>query len=290
MWLRSFECDARDSGRSRDVVDSTPRLVTGSGAPDGEQPCRLNQVSDNARVDVLTYHHVGEFARPKYSKGIYCHVSRFRDQMWFLHNYFTVIDIQTAYEGLFLGRPLPRRAVVLTFDDGYQDFYDYAWPVLQEYRLPATVFMVSERIGRIADWVSGEKAQSAALMGTRTLRELAAHGITIGSHTATHPHLSALCPEAQQQELCTSKQRLEDLLGLPVQHLCYPYGDYNQATPGIAEAAGYLTGFSTRRAGANFAPNAFQIPRQSISYKDTLVRYIYKILIKNRIKERQARQ
>ncbi len=207
-----------------------------------------------------------------------------------LESCFTVIDIQTAYEGLFLNQPLPQPAVVLTFDDGYQDFHDYAWPVLQEYGLPATVFIVAARIGGVADWVSGEKAQSAALMGTQNLRELAANGITIGSHTATHPHLGALDPEAQKNELRASKLGLEDLLGQPVQHLCYPYGDYNQATRFIAKETGYLTGFSTRRASANTAPNAYEIPRQSISYRDTLVHYRYKLWLKNRLNEFRASQ
>lgn len=245
--------------------------------------------TDNARVLMLMYHHIGRFSRPKNCKGLYCHVDRFRAQMRMLDRLgIPVISLPKAYEGLFGNGELPKKSVVLTFDDGFQDFHDYAWPVLHEYRNPATVFAVTDQIGQKADWdgLVGEKAQSPELMDAHTLRELAADDlVTIGSHTRTHPYLETLAAEEQRRELVDSRQHLEDILDQPVRHLCYPYGGYNDDTVAIAREAGYLTGISTKRARdagacAESARNAFEIPRRGVSYKHSPLRFAGKLMFK----------
>jgi peptidoglycan/xylan/chitin deacetylase (PgdA/CDA1 family) len=112
----------------------------------------------------------------------------------------------------------PPQGVVLTFDDGFANFAEEAWPILHRLAFKATVFAVVDRIGQTADWLSsGDRPR---LMNMATLRQLAGQGVEIGSHTLTHPRLAALPVTAQRREIADSKKKLEDSLGQAVLHFC----------------------------------------------------------------------
>jgi peptidoglycan/xylan/chitin deacetylase (PgdA/CDA1 family) len=105
--------------------------------------------------------------------------------------------------------------------------------------------------------------------------------VTIGSHSVHHHRLGALEAQASRTEIHDSKARLEELLGQPVAHFCYPYGHYDRAVREAVCEAGYLTGLTTIRGRADQAANAYEIPRQGISYKDTRLHYAYKLHLKH---------
>src|SRR5699024_2393221 len=102
---------------------------------------------------------------------------------------------------------------VLTFDDGFQDFHDHAWPVLKSYDLPAMLYAISDRLGGKQDWGAPSPFADNNLMDAPTLRTLANDGLDVGGHTATHPQLSKLSPSEQTTEIRDAKLRLEDILG-----------------------------------------------------------------------------
>jgi peptidoglycan/xylan/chitin deacetylase (PgdA/CDA1 family) len=228
-------------------------------------------------VSILMYHQVGRFQSPKAHRAGYCHVRRFRAQMAYLRAFrYNVISLDQALDGLFNGGELPPRSVVLTFDDGYRNFRDHAFPVLRRHGFPATVFVVADLVGKSAEWLEGDR-ERPPLMGPETLREVQGGGVTLGSHTSTHPRLSRL-PEAERREqIFRSKAVLEDMLQNEVRHFCYPYGDYAPGIPDLVKSAGYASGLTCIRGAANTADNPFEIPRKAISYGDNLLGYYWKL-------------
>lgn len=238
-------------------------------------------------ISILMYHQVGEFESPKAHRAGFCHIRRFRAQMAYLkHLGYQVISLQQACDGLFQGGPLPSRPVVLTFDDGYRNFKDYALPVLRRHGFNATVFIVAGLVGRNAKWLEDNGRHGPDLMSATMLRELREHGITLGSHTISHPRLSRIDSARMQQEIVDSKAVLEDILGEKVQDFCYPFGDYNRAVRETVREAGYTSGLTCIRGAANEADNPFEIPRKAISFGDTLVGYFWKLHMKNKRKDR----
>ena len=142
-------------------------------------------------------------------------------------------------------RRLPRRPIILTFDDGYRSTYEIAWPLLQRHGFRATVFLVSDLIGKTNVW-DGDEAQEP-LLSRAEIAQLWAGGVEFGSHTKTHAPLTTVSRERAVEELRGSRAALEQLLGKPVRVLCYPYGKQNPATRAMAREAGYEAAVIARR-------------------------------------------
>lgn len=238
-------------------------------------------------VSILMYHQVGHFRSPKAHRASFCHVRRFRGQMAYLKLFgYSVISLEQAYRGLFEGEPLPQRAVVLTFDDGYENFREHAWPILQRHGFPATVFLVTELMGKTARWLTS-KGDSTPLMSTETVRQLRREGVSFGSHALSHPRLSKIDPEQMRREVIDSKNVLEDILGEAVPDFCYPYGDYDARVRDTVAEAGYRLGLTCIRGAANTADNPFEIPRKAVSFGDTLPGYFWKLHMKHARKDKK---
>jgi peptidoglycan/xylan/chitin deacetylase (PgdA/CDA1 family) len=136
--------------------------------------------------------------------------------------------------------------VALTFDDGFENFAEVAAPVLARYGFPATVFLVTDYCGRQNDW-PGQWAGASRLplMSWSRIQELSAAGIEFGAHTATHPDLSRLEAGRAREEMVTSKRRIEDATGRPVESFAYPYGAVNLEVRRLV-AENFAVGCSTR--------------------------------------------
>lgn len=151
---------------------------------------------------------------------------------------------------------LPERTVCLTFDDGYLDNYEHLWPILSDLKLPATIYCVR-------DFVESETtALGFPAMGKRHLRELVASGLVeIGSHTCSHPDLTAI-PRAQlAHEVRQSKEYLEDLLGQEVAHFAYPKGRHDAATVAAVADAGYRSATTVEVGYVDGFSDRFRLPR-----------------------------
>lgn len=137
------------------------------------------------------------------------------------------------------------RVVIITFDDGYEDNYHYAWPVLQRFGYIGTVFLVSDYVGtdRIFAWnephaaVSGNRACYQVLNWDQ-IDEMQRGGIEFGSHTCTHRNLTTLSPDDCRREIAESRAALGVRLGR-VETFCYPRGDLNAAVLEMVRQAGY---------------------------------------------------
>ena len=129
----------------------------------------------NNGISILMYHQVGEFASMPTHRSTYCHVRRFRAQMAWLHRLrFHVLRMDEVLAALRGERPIPPRAVALTFDDGYESFYQHAYPILQQHGFPAMVYLISEHIGQPAQWFATDGRETPPLMSGERIRQLRA--------------------------------------------------------------------------------------------------------------------
>jgi peptidoglycan/xylan/chitin deacetylase (PgdA/CDA1 family) len=152
--------------------------------------------------------------------------------------------------------------VHLTFDDGYRNFLDHAWPVCRAHGFPATVFPVAAYVGRENTWdISFPRTRH---LSWSDLRELSDAGVSIGAHTDTHPFLTRIAFARARQEIRDSRRRLEDGLGVPVRVFAYPHGDSSAAVRSLVEDAGYEAAFSLDP-GAQFGEaERWRLPRTGV--------------------------
>ncbi|MHA3069514.1 polysaccharide deacetylase family protein [Acinetobacter sp. ANC 3789] len=170
----------------------------------------------------------------------------------------------------------PEKTVAITFDDGYLDNLENAYPILEKYQAKATIYVVVDRHDR--DWStykkahhnSGELAREPKL-SDQQIQFLAHSGrVEIGSHTMTHANLDKLTDKECLQELVQSKQQLEQMIGQPVTSFAYPFGIYSQRDVELAKQAGYCNAVTTKEGIDTAQPDFMQLQRIKISGKDSI--------------------
>ena len=161
----------------------------------------------------------------------------------------------------------------LTFDDGYEDNYEWAAPILEKYDFRATIFCVTGVLGQKTAWAEDPRWVGHPLMTPDQARDLSRRGFEIAAHSRTHPDLTSLSGKALENEVSGSRCELEDLLGEPVVTFCYPYGFYNDRTKEAARKAGFLAARSTRRMTLGKREDQFDLPARSISGEMSLGRF-----------------
>jgi peptidoglycan/xylan/chitin deacetylase (PgdA/CDA1 family) len=175
-------------------------------------------------LPVLLYHHVGPL-RPRTHRSMTVDPARFRQQLEWLrrrgYRSLTVEDVErwTSQDG-----QLPRRRVLITFDDGYADLAEAAFPSLRAAGFSATVFVVSGLLGARNEWDDPGGHGGHRLLDADEIRRWAERGIEFGAHTRTHLELDRASPDVTREEIVGSKQDLEDLLQRSVRAFAYPYG------------------------------------------------------------------
>lgn len=169
---------------------------------------------------------------------------------------------------------LPAKPVLITFDDGYEDNYTHAFPVLQRFGFSAVIFMVDINIDR------------DGRLSSRQIREMAAQGIAFGSHSVTHPNLTTLSGRELRHEVRDGKRKLEKLTRKEAELFSYPYGYFNLPAWEAADMAGYKAAF-TVLPGLNHSErdNLFLLRRIPI-YNDTDFNALFFLLDTNRPKTR----
>jgi peptidoglycan/xylan/chitin deacetylase (PgdA/CDA1 family) len=164
----------------------------------------------------------------------------------------------------------PGKVCGITFDDGYLNNLQHALPVLNAHGFSATCYVVSQRLGQTNDWDANVGIAPAALMDARQLKQWLIGGQELGAHTRHHVHLPALSDAQSLHEIVACKVELEVAVGVPVQHFCYPYGEYGAAHVEMARQAGYLTATTTARARCHAAADFWQLPRVPVLRSTTL--------------------
>ena len=212
---------------------------------------------------VLTYHSVQPHQK-----------NRFRDQMEMLIREGTPVfpDI----EG-----PLPENAhyIAVTFDDGYLNFIQNALPILQEWKIPAILFIPVGYLGKLPGWITHHDHPNyhEKLMSADQLKGLLKNQFKIGSHCISHPRLTTLDPKQVKRELFESKSILETLLGKEVTTLSFPYNDFNKDIVQLAKQAGYFRVFANVPAYPTSKIDKFLHGRIEVSLDDWYIEYWLKV-------------
>lgn len=165
---------------------------------------------------------------------------------------------------------LPRKPIILTFDDGYRSNMEIALPVLQKHGFSATIFVVPGRFGQTNGWDAEERQEP--LLTAVEVRAMRAQGISFGSHTMTHSRLTAVAPELALRELRESREALESLLGEPVRTICYPWAQHNEQVRQLAREAGYTCGVGIRRRLNRPTTDMMALHRIPVTYLDSTFR------------------
>ncbi len=206
------------------------------------------------KTPILTYH---DFIERRDSGALWfdCTTTEFEDQIrWLRARGARFVSLDQIYDYLKKGTSLPRHAVALTFADGYQGFYDCAWPVLRREKIPATMFVHTGFIGN----QSGRPKMPWA-----ELRELQGSGfVTIASQTVTHPSdLRTLSRDQLNWEMKSSRETLESGLGVKQRFLAYPNGKWDARCASAAHAAGYEMAFTEELRPVESAKSLWSVPR-----------------------------
>ena len=140
---------------------------------------------------------------------------------------YQALRLMQAVDFLHRGAPFPDRSFVITFDDGYQSVYEEAFPVLEGYGMPATVFLTVGEKGVASPRGRLPSLAGRSMLSWKEIQEMQRSGIDFGAHTLTHPDLTHLSSDQVKAEVCEAKSIIEDVLGVPVTSFAYPYGRYN---------------------------------------------------------------
>jgi peptidoglycan/xylan/chitin deacetylase (PgdA/CDA1 family) len=175
-------------------------------------------------------------------------VADFENQMQYLSKVCNPVSLESLAQHFQNGTSLPSRAIAVTFDDGYQDNYENAYPILRKYKMPATIFLTTRFIdtGEIPPWDKGYyKAEKVLMLSWEQVRQMSHNGISFGSHTLTHPFLTRISAKQAREEIHLSKDIIEQQIGRPVTMFSYPSGDFDSEIKGIVKEAGYSAAVST---------------------------------------------
>ena len=223
------------------------------------------------RLPILMYHSVSdveESTHPYFRTATA--PAAFAKQMEYLsQNGYSTISLGQAAGLLQNQEDVTGRPVVITFDDGYRDFYTHAFPILERYAFSAAVFLPTAYIGSVPQEFKGTYC-----LNWNEVRQLQKAGIEFGSHTVTHPQLKSLSAPQVRNELVESKLEIENQIGCAVSSFAYPYA-FPEADPVframLREAlteAGYETGVSTIIGTAGKAGDPLFMPRLPVNSLD----------------------
>lgn len=207
---------------------------------------------DTSRAVVFMYHRFGDGRLPSTNIRLdqfKAHIAELKSGKY---NVVPLMDVVTAIKD---GKPLPDRTVAITVDDAYASLYSNGWPLLEEAGLPFTLFVATDAVDR----------GSKEYMSWAQLRELQAAGVTIGSQTASHPHLPRLSRAQIRAEFEKSNARFESELGTRPALQAYPYGEASSEAMAVAREMGFIASFGQHSGTVSAADNLDYLPRFTLN-------------------------
>lgn len=215
---------------------------------------------DDRGICILAYHCI----RDEKNNRLMIPKQQFKQQMKYIKdNGYTTITLDQLSKYMLENKTIPKKSIIITFDDGYEDNYKYAYPILKEFDLKATVFVIPKTIDKEKDY-----------MTLTQLKELQANGIDIESHTLNHEKLTVLSFEKQLNTLKESKKTLENILNKKVNYIAYPYAKYNSGTLKATMNSGYVLGFILGGKVARKNDGIYTLHRISVFPNDNIAAFI----------------
>jgi peptidoglycan/xylan/chitin deacetylase (PgdA/CDA1 family) len=245
------------------------RSALGAGLDAAVRLTRPHRARSDARI--VYYHRIDDEMHRS------CVAPRaFRDQMRFLVDAgYHVTSLADLGRAVSAGTALPPRTVAVTFDDGFADNYEHAYPVLAELGLPATIFVTVGMMGGTLDVLRGHHGLPALTWSQ--LREMLSGRISVGSHTLTHPWLTRLVPETLNDELARSRATIAAETGVATDLFCYPHGDFDARVREAVGRAGYRVACATSPGPVTGASDPLALPRTFVARDDTVADFARKL-------------
>jgi peptidoglycan/xylan/chitin deacetylase (PgdA/CDA1 family) len=218
-------------------------------------------------IKVLMYHRITDDRRIAASAKDWCvGSSAFRRHLELLDWLgFTAITFNDYRLHLAGELNLPKKPVILSFDDGYEDTFEIAFPLLEEFGMKGVVFVLGDRTIASNAWDLPEGLANIRLMSDKQILEMHSAGHEIGSHSMSHPRLTQLPRSSAWDEISRSRILLEMLLNAPIKSFAYPYGLVNQTLKNMVADAGYSLACSTYTGPGKFGVDLFELRRMSVT-------------------------
>jgi len=219
------------------------------------------------RAVILLYHRVARVTDDPHQLSVT--PRHFREHIKYLKNNYEVVSLQTLHTDFLKG--VLRNRVAITFDDGYADNFVHALPILEEYNVPATIFVVAGKIGASESffWDKGTQLIDRGRACTMDeLQKLAQSSvIEIGAHTMTHPHLALEHLDRQREEIMRSKEVLEGHIKKSVTSFAYPFGseeDFDAKTIEFVKQAGFELACANIQGNVMLRSSPYAFPRRLV--------------------------
>ena len=219
-------------------------------------------------IPVLMYHSIS-----RDNNRISVSVTNFKKQMKLMS--------LLGYKGYSLNKinsKTSKKKIIITFDDGYENIFTEAMPVLKKFNFSATCFIVNKKIGYFNDWDKNQKNfKKKKLMNKKQINTWINNGFEVGSHTMNHYNLKYLSNDQKKYQILKPKQFFETNYGINIQSFSYPFGCYNEDCLKILKR-NYKFAVTTKRSRYNKGKfNPLEIPRVPVNSNTSIFKYFLKI-------------
>lgn len=239
----------------------------------------------DASIPILVYHEVSP-APPAAFRRYAVTVREFARQLaWLAARGYQSIDMEGLVRARTAGGTLPRRPVLITFDDGFRGCVDHAAPLLRAHGFTAAFYLVAGLMGDRSRWMAGGSGVDLPLMTWDQARALVTAGFQCGVHGMTHRRLTELEAAKRRAELVDARRRIEDELGRSVAHFAYPYGAYDPEVRAAAAEAGYATACSTRAGLSAIDDDLLALHRITVHGHDSMLDFAWRMRTGSGVRE-----
>jgi peptidoglycan/xylan/chitin deacetylase (PgdA/CDA1 family) len=213
-------------------------------------PTWVHQGPDKVYVPIILYHWI---ATSPIDSQYYVPPEKFDEEMKLLHDWgYTTITTEMLIKAITEGADLPPRPILITFDDGHLNNYTNAFPIMQKYGFTGVLYIIVNYMG------------TDNYMNADQIKEMAAAGWEVGSHSISHLDLTSLEPYRQRREVVESRTLLETALGVPILTIAYPFGISDPGVIDYAHFAGYIGGMSLGFTDDQGVSNLYTLQRREI--------------------------
>jgi peptidoglycan/xylan/chitin deacetylase (PgdA/CDA1 family) len=218
-------------------------------------------------VPILSYHSISDGGTKRFVKFTLPREIFAQQMKWISDQGYMPITVADYARRICSHEALPEKPIIITFDDGFADFYRAVLPVLLEFHFSASLFVVTSDLDRTSRWLKPEGEENREMLTWSQLFEVQKAGIECGTHSETHIHLDTARPDVARQEIFRSKEILEQKLGTPVYTIAYPYGHYTKSVRQMVVEAGYNAACAVRNLMSHTNDDLFGLARITISHR-----------------------
>jgi peptidoglycan/xylan/chitin deacetylase (PgdA/CDA1 family) len=253
------------------TVTLTPSITPTFTETSIPTPTWVSQGPGHIQVPIFMYHHIAD---SPYGSDFYVSPDNFTDEMKLLHDWgYTTITTSMLVQAITKGSVLPPRPIIITFDDSWASQYISAFPVMQQYGFTGVLYTVVGYINKPTGLDTDPN-----YLTTEQIKEMAAAGWEVGSHTETHQNVTVMSDDQLHYEIIQSRKDLEQELGLPILTFAYPFGGANSAVTDYVHFAGYIaamgaTGYTADQGKSNL----YELQRCEIKGSDdakSIIRFL----------------